>query len=65
MSILLYGAETWPVAQAEIRRLRMFQMRCLWNILGITLWDRQRNEDVLKQVKEVPVEKQLKHIRLQ
>ena len=31
MSILLYGAETWLVAQAEIRRLRMFQMRCLWD----------------------------------
>ena len=60
MSILLYSAETWPVAQVEIRRLRKFQMQCLKDILGLTLWDRQRNVDVMKQIGEVPVEKQLK-----
>ena len=37
-------------------------MRCLWDILGITQWDRQSNEDIMKQVGEVPVEEQLKHI---
>ena len=61
MSILLYSAETWPVAQVEIRRLRMLQMQCLKDILGLTLRDRQRNVDVMKQIGEVPVEKQLKH----
>ena len=60
MLILLYGAETWPVAQAEIRRLRTFQMRCLQDILVLTLWDRQRNVDILKQVGEVPMKEQLK-----
>ena len=43
----------------------MFQGRCLWDILGLTLWDRQSNEDVMKQVGEVPVEEQLKERRLQ
>ena len=38
MSVLLYGAETWPVVQAEIRRLRTFQMRCLWDTLGLILY---------------------------
>ena len=64
MSILLYGAETWPVAQAEIRRLRTFQIQCLQDILGLTLWDRQRNVDILKQVGEVPMKEQLKQRRL-
>ena len=40
-------------------------MLCLWDILGLTLWDRQRNVDVLKQVGEVSVEEQLKQRRLQ
>ena len=29
MSTLLYGAETWPVTQQEIRKLRTLHMRCL------------------------------------
>ena len=29
LSGLLYGAETWTVAQHNIRRLKTFQMRCL------------------------------------
>ena len=43
----------------------MFQMQCLWDILGLTLWDRQRNIDVMKQAGEVPVEKELKQRRWQ
>ena len=39
LSVLLYGAETWTVTQHDIRRLKSFQMRCLWDILGITLWN--------------------------
>ena len=64
MSVLLYGAETWPVMQAENRRLRTLQMWCLRYILGLTLWDRQRNVDILKQVGEFPVEEQLKQRQL-
>ena len=29
MSILLYGAETWPVTKKDIRKLTTFHMRCL------------------------------------
>ena len=49
----------------EIRRLRMFQLWYLRNILGLTLWDWQRNVVILKQVGEVPVEEQLKQRQLQ
>ena len=34
MSVLLYGAETWPVVQPENRRLTTFQMQCLRTSLG-------------------------------
>ena len=34
LSVLLYGAKTWTVTQHDIRKLKSFQMRCLWDILG-------------------------------
>ena len=65
MPVLLYGAETWTVTQHDIRRLKSFQMRCLRNILGITLWNRVRNSDILERTGVLPVEEQLRQRRLQ
>ena len=65
MPILLYGAETWAVTQQDIRKLRTFHMRCLRDILGITLWDMRRNTDILEQTGELPIEEQLRRKRLQ
>ena len=65
MPVLLYGAETWTVTQHDIRRLKSFQMRCLRNILGITLWNRVRNSDILERTAVLPVEEQLRQRRLQ
>ena len=65
MSILLYGAETWAVTQQDIRKLKTFQMKCLRDILGITLWDRRRNVDILQETGELPIEEQLRQKRLQ
>ena len=64
MSVLLYGAETWPVTQHDII-LKTFQMRCLRDILGLTLWDMHQNVDILKETGELPVEEQLRQRRLQ
>ncbi|BDA43572.1 hypothetical protein COCOBI_04-5840 [Coccomyxa sp. Obi] len=36
-STLLYGCETWAVTNEDIRKLEVFQMRCLRRILGISL----------------------------
>ena len=40
-------------------------MRCLRDILGITLWDMRRNADILKETSELPIEEQLRQKRLQ
>ena len=53
MSVLLYGAETWPVTQHDIRRLKTFQMRCLWDIVGVTLWDKRHNTDTCDEVEQM------------
>ena len=65
MPILLYGAETWPVTQQDIRKLRTFHMRCLWDILGVTLWEMRRNTDILRETGELPIEEQLRRKHLQ
>ena len=65
MSVLLYGAETWPVTQHDIRKLKTFQMRCLRDIVGVTLWDMRRNADILEEAGELPMEVQLRQRRLQ
>ena len=65
MSVLLYGAETWTVTQQDIRRLKTFQMRCLRDIVGVTLWDMRRNVDILEETGELPIKEQLRLKRLQ
>ena len=65
MSVPLYGAETWPVTQHDIKRLRTFQMRCHRDILGLTQWDMHRNVDIMKETDELPVEEQVRQRRLQ
>ena len=65
LSVLLYGAETWTVTQHDICKLKSFQMRCLRDILGITLWNRVRNTDIPERTGMVSVEDQLKQRRLQ
>ncbi|BDA41138.1 probable uncharacterized transposon-derived protein [Coccomyxa sp. Obi] len=42
-STLLYGCETWAVTNEDIRKLEVFQMRCLRRILGISLLERIPN----------------------
>jgi hypothetical protein len=46
LSVLLYGAESWTLLQADLNRLEVFQMRCLRRILGVSLLDRIRNETI-------------------
>ena len=61
MPVLLYGAETWAVTQQELRKLHAFQMKCLREIVGVMLWDRRRNVDILEETGKLPVEEQLHH----
>ena len=35
-----YGAETWWLREAERRRLKVFEIKCLRPMVGVTRWDR-------------------------
>ncbi|CAH8481648.1 unnamed protein product [Schistosoma intercalatum] len=49
-SVLLYGSETWPVRVEDIRRLLVFDHRCLRNIARISWNHRVSNAVVRKRV---------------
>ena len=65
MPVLLYTAETWNVSKHDLRKLKTFQMRCLRDIIGATVWDRMRNTTILEKAGELAVEDQLHQSRLQ
>ena len=56
MSVLLYRAETWSSPQKDLRKLKTFHMKYLQDILGVTRWDKIRNESLSSSVNEVPIE---------
>ena len=45
----LYGAETWGLKVAEKKRLNVLEMKCLRSMVGVTRWDRLRNEEVRRR----------------
>ncbi|EYB84735.1 hypothetical protein Y032_0311g2149 [Ancylostoma ceylanicum] len=49
LPILLYGAESWTNLQSDAQKLETFLMRCLRRILGITLRNRIRNEEIRRR----------------
>ena len=62
MPVFLYGAGTWIITRQDIHQLKSFQMRCLQDILGITLWNRV---DILEETVLLQMQKQLRQRCLQ
>ena len=56
LSILLYASETWAIPQMLLQRLEVFHMRCLRIILGVTLWNRIPNAEILRRTKQKSIE---------
>ena len=49
-AVLLYGSETWPIRVEDLRRVQVFDNRCLRTIAGVGWCQRIRNEIVRKRV---------------
>jgi hypothetical protein len=47
---LLYGTETWTLTASQLRRLEAAEMRLLRPLVGHTLLDHKRNEDIRKKL---------------
>ncbi|WP_147453090.1 hypothetical protein [Xanthobacter tagetidis] len=46
---VLYGSETWGLREAERRKLNVFEMKYLRNMVGVKHRDRVRNEEVRRR----------------
>ena len=44
MPVPLYGVETWTVTQQEVKKLHAFQMKCLQEIVGVTMGQKEKCE---------------------
>lgn len=64
LSVLLYGAETWPTYRPQESRLSAFHTRSLRFIIGKTWEDRMTNEELFRITKSEPLSSRLKFIRL-
>uniref|UniRef100_A0A914W8L9 Reverse transcriptase domain-containing protein n=1 Tax=Plectus sambesii TaxID=2011161 RepID=A0A914W8L9_9BILA len=66
LPILLYGSETWTLLKADASKLEVFQMRCLRQILRVSICDRVRNEVIRDRCdKQPPIKEQIqqRHLR--
>jgi hypothetical protein len=57
-SPLLYDCAAWTLKQRDIRRIKGAEMKFVRSTAGCTP-DHRRNEDILKELKVDPVEKEL------
>ena len=42
----LYGTEAWGMRSAERRKVNVLEMKCLINLVGVSLMDKVKNEEV-------------------
>jgi hypothetical protein len=55
--VLVYGSEAWTIRKADEKRLQEAEMKFMRKTAGLTLWDRKRNEEILKNLKVEPISK--------
>ena len=56
VATLLYGSHAWAPSKAQTERLHVFYMKCLRRLLGVTLRDCLRNEEVLRRCNAQPMD---------
>ena len=55
ISILLYGSEAWTLCNDSENCLNSFATRCYRQILGISYLDHISNEEIYRQVEQLPL----------
>ena len=63
-STLLYGCETWAIPDADVKKLEIFQMRCLRRLCGISLMDKISNFRIRAMCKVPQIADLLRYRRL-
>ena len=63
-STLLYGGETWAISESYVKKLEVFQMRCLRRLCGFSLLDRIPNIEICAKCQVPMIAKLLRYRRL-
>ena len=50
LPIAIYGSESWALRKADTQKLAVFEMRCLRTILGVSLMDKVKNDDIRQRL---------------
>lgn len=62
--VLLYGAESWTMGKKEERILEATEMRMLRRIKGVTLKDKERSENIRKELGVDDINEKVREIRM-
>jgi len=62
--VLIYGSEAWTSRRREEKRLERTEMRMLRWILGLTLKDRKRNDDIRRIIGVACITDKVREARL-
>jgi hypothetical protein len=64
LSVLLYGAESWPITPSQLQRLEVFHRRCLRSILGVRRRDGISIEELLRRTQLCNIGTTIRRLRL-
>ena len=64
LSVLLYGAESWPITPSQLQRLEVFHRRCLRSILGVRRRDGISIEELLRRTQLCSIGTTIRRLRL-
>ena len=64
LTILLHGAESWPVTHKDVQRLEVFQQRWLRRILKVFWTDHTSNENILQRAGLPSIETRIRQLRM-
>jgi len=62
--VMMYGAETWALKRKDLEHLERTEMKMLRWILGVSLKDRKRNEDIRRSAGVVSIMDKIRKARL-
>jgi hypothetical protein len=52
LSVLLYGAESWPIEPSQMQSLELFHHRCSCSLLGVRRSDGVSAEELLRRTQQ-------------
>jgi hypothetical protein len=65
LPVMTYGTETWPLTMGLIRRLKVKQRAMERAMLGVSLRDRIRNDEIRKITKVTDIARQNEDLKWQ